>query len=77
MDAPPALRTLRLVVEYDGTDFAGWQRQDGQRTVQGCLEQAFAKMAAEPVLVRGAGRTHAPTGSSSATAIAASAVTCA
>jgi tRNA pseudouridine38-40 synthase len=59
VDAPPALRTLRLVVEYDGTDFAGWQRQDGQRTVQGCLEQAFAKMAAEPVLVRGAGRTDA------------------
>ena len=52
-------RTLRLVVEYDGTDFAGWQRQDGQRTIQGCLEAAFEKMAGERPLVRGAGRTDA------------------
>ena len=59
MDAPPAPRTLRLVVEYDGTDFAGWQRQDGQRTVQGCLEQAFQAMTGQEVVVRGAGRTDA------------------
>jgi tRNA pseudouridine38-40 synthase len=58
-DAPPALRTLKLVVEYDGTDFAGWQRQDGQRTVQGCLEDAFRAMTGRPVVVRGAGRTDA------------------
>jgi tRNA pseudouridine38-40 synthase len=59
VDAPPAQRTLRLVVEYDGTEFAGWQRQDGQRTVQGCLEQAFQTMTGQDVLVRGAGRTDA------------------
>ena len=59
MDAPPVPRTLRLVVEYDGTDFAGWQRQDGQRTVQGCLEHAFAQMTGQTVRVRGAGRTYA------------------
>jgi len=64
-DAVPTLdetaprRTLRLLVEYDGTGFAGWQRQDGQRTIQGCLEQAFAKMTGQPVRVRGAGRTDA------------------
>ena len=52
-------RTLRLVIEYDGTDFAGWQRQLGQRTVQACLEEAFAAMVGVPVLVRGAGRTDA------------------
>jgi tRNA pseudouridine38-40 synthase len=59
VDAPPAPRTLRLVVAYDGTDFAGWQRQAGQSTVQGCLEKAFQTMTGQPVVVRGAGRTDA------------------
>lgn len=52
-------RNLRLVIEYDGTDFSGWQRQDGQRTVQACLEEAFVKMLGAKVIVRGAGRTDA------------------
>jgi tRNA pseudouridine38-40 synthase len=55
----PAPRTLRLVIAYDGTDFAGWQRQDGQRTVQGALEEAFRAMTRQAVVVRGAGRTDA------------------
>jgi tRNA pseudouridine38-40 synthase len=53
------LRNLRLVIEYDGTDFAGWQRQDGQRTVQGCLEAAIETMTGAKPSVRGAGRTDA------------------
>ena len=57
-DAPPP-RTLRLIIEYDGTDFSGWQRQAGQRTVQQCLEEAFAVMTGGPACVRGAGRTDA------------------
>jgi tRNA pseudouridine38-40 synthase len=59
LDASPPLRTLKLVVEYDGTDFAGWQRQDGQITVQGCLEKALQAMTGQAVSVRGAGRTDA------------------
>jgi tRNA pseudouridine38-40 synthase len=50
---------LRVVVEYDGTDFSGWQRQPGMRTVQGCLEDAIREMTGEQVFVRAAGRTDA------------------
>ncbi len=53
------VRTLRLVVAYDGADFAGWQRQDGQRTVQGDLEQVVSAIEGAPVHVAGAGRTDA------------------
>ena len=59
MNDPPAPRTLRIVVEYDGTGLSGWQRQDGQPTVQGWLEQAFKSMTGQDVVVRGAGRTDA------------------
>ena len=52
-------RRWRIVVEYDGTDFAGWQRQIGQRTVQATLEDAIRDMTGETVFVRGAGRTDA------------------
>ena len=52
-------RNLRIVVEYDGTAFSGWQRQPGMRTVQGCLEDAIRDMTGETVFVRGAGRTDA------------------
>lgn len=60
MDEPcKTRRTLRLVVEYDGTAFCGWQRQNDVRTVQETLEKAFAVMLKHPVAVRGAGRTDA------------------
>jgi tRNA pseudouridine38-40 synthase len=52
-------RRLRIVVEYDGTDFAGWQRQTEQRTVQETLEGAIREMTGETVFVRAAGRTDA------------------
>lgn len=47
----------RLLVEYDGRPFVGWQRQDNGPTVQGSLEQAVAKFAHEEASVQGAGRT--------------------
>jgi len=52
--------TFRLILEYDGSDFAGWQTQaEGQRTVQGTLSAALAEIALGPVRVVGAGRTDA------------------
>jgi tRNA pseudouridine38-40 synthase len=50
-------RNIRLVLSYDGTDFVGWQRQDGERSVQGELEDALAKMHGGAVPTLGAGRT--------------------
>lgn len=51
--------TARLLVEYDGRDFAGWARQDGLRTVQGELEKALATVLEPPVALTVAGRTDA------------------
>ncbi len=52
-------RTLQLVLHYDGSAFAGWQIQPGQRTVQGVLEAALAGLCGATVRVTGAGRTDA------------------
>lgn len=49
--------TTRLDLEYDGTDFAGWARQPGERTVQEEVERALATMLREPVALTVAGRT--------------------
>ncbi|MEQ1941405.1 tRNA pseudouridine(38-40) synthase TruA [Mesorhizobium sp. VNQ89] len=47
----------RLDIEYDGTRYAGWQRQAGPPSVQAALEQAILKFSGETVTLRAAGRT--------------------
>ena|SRR2546428_1862358 len=49
----------RLILQYDGTDFHGWQIQEGQRTVQGELTQALSLLDGRDVAVHGSGRTDA------------------
>ena len=52
---------LRLTLAYDGTAFAGWQLQPAAqgRTIQGCLEEALARLCGGPARLHGAGRTDA------------------
>ncbi len=49
----------RLDIEYDGGPYAGWQRQDGPRTVQEAIELAIRAFCGETVSIRAAGRTDA------------------
>ena len=49
----------RLDIEYDGTPYAGWQRQAGQASVQQAVEQAIFRFSGEDVSIRAAGRTDA------------------
>ena len=53
------MRTLRMILEYDGTVYHGWQRQANGLTIQQVLEEKIAVMAGETVKVIGSGRTDA------------------
>ena len=61
MTSPEATTRIRLDLAYDGTDFTGWARQPGLRTVQGVLEEAlatlFGRAGVEPPRLTVAGRT--------------------
>ncbi|MGE2689559.1 tRNA pseudouridine(38-40) synthase TruA [Mycolicibacterium pulveris] len=50
---------LRLDIAYDGTDFAGWAVQAGQRTIAGVVDDALSTVFRTPVQLRAAGRTDA------------------
>jgi tRNA pseudouridine38-40 synthase len=53
------VKNIKFLLEYDGTDFYGWQRQPELRTVQGVIEQALREIFQQPLDVYAAGRTDA------------------
>jgi len=57
--SPPASKTFKLIIEYDGSDFHGWQRQKNDRSVQETIEKALSVMTRENVTLIGSGRTDA------------------
>lgn len=50
---------IAAILEYDGSAFSGWQRQEQARSVQQCVEEALSKVADEKIQVTVAGRTDA------------------
>jgi len=56
---PPGMRNLKLILEYDGTGLAGWQRQVDRPSVQGHVENALQRLTGEKASVVAAGRTDA------------------
>jgi tRNA pseudouridine38-40 synthase len=53
------MRTFKVTLAYDGTNFAGWQMQAGPRTIQGVFEDALRPIEGHRVVVHAAGRTDA------------------
>ena len=52
-------RNILLTIKYDGTDFCGWQKQPGKRSVQGELEEALGLICRQEIKINGASRTDA------------------
>lgn len=59
LTAERAVMNFKLTIQYDGTDFHGWQMQDSLRTVQGELTRALSLIDGRDVVVHGSGRTDA------------------
>jgi tRNA pseudouridine38-40 synthase len=59
LDSKDGMRNLKLILSYDGSDFAGWQVQPDTATVQGTLASGIGRITGEKVLPQGSGRTDA------------------
>jgi tRNA pseudouridine38-40 synthase len=53
------MRTIKLTLEYDGTDYVGWQRQPNGPSVQQIVEEALERVMGGPVVLHSSGRTDA------------------
>lgn len=52
-------QNILLSIQYDGTNFSGWQRQPGIRTVQGTIEEILSAVLKQEISIRGVSRTDA------------------
>jgi len=53
------MRNIKLLIEYDGTNYLGWQVQATGQTIQGVIEEKLARLTGETVHLAGSGRTDA------------------
>jgi len=53
------LRTIKLVIEYEGTHYLGWQVQPNGQTIQGVIQDCLKRLTGEPLQLIGSGRTDA------------------
>ncbi len=53
------MRNIKVIIEYDGKNFAGWQTQPGKESVQGEIIKAIYKVTGEEVELNASGRTDA------------------
>jgi tRNA pseudouridine38-40 synthase len=51
------MRRILISIEYDGTNYVGWQRQQGLKSIQGEIEKALTKMFKKEILIDGVSRT--------------------
>lgn len=51
------MKNIKLTIEYDGTDYCGWQIQKNAKTIQGILVNAIEKLTREEITLNGSGRT--------------------
>ena len=52
-------KNFKLILEYDGSAFCGWQRQKNERTIQGEIEKALTRMTGQKIVLTASGRTDA------------------
>ena len=53
------MRNIKLVIEYDGKEFNGWQKQPNKLNIQGTIEKAIEQITGEEVDLMASGRTDA------------------
>ena len=53
------MRRIQMIVEYDGTNYAGWQRQSNALAVQQVIEETLRRLTGEAIVLHGASRTDA------------------
>lgn len=51
------MRNIKLIIEYDGKEFNGWQKQPNKLNIQGTIEKAIEKITGEEVELMASGRT--------------------